>query len=191
MQRGMIATAVGGLVFLGAAGAAMAQDTVPPAEPQGCHGFFTVLYKQLTGEPGGQGSAIGGRGNSDQDPTNGQAHSEPGRGETLQQFLALACDQGSEAAAAAAAVGVLALGASGVAAAQETVPPADPEGCHGFFTVLFKQLTGDPGAQGSAIGGRGNSDQDPTNGQAHSELGRGATLQAFLAVACGVGSQAP
>jgi hypothetical protein len=70
------------------------------------------------------------------------------------------------------------------------VPSAQPNGCHGAATVAFKQATGDSGAQGSAIGGRGNSDGDKTNGQAHSELGRGQTLQAFLAAECGVGSQA-
>jgi hypothetical protein len=56
---------------------------VPPAEPQGCHGAATVAYKQATNDPGGQGSAIGGQGNSDDNPFNGQAHSAVGRGETL------------------------------------------------------------------------------------------------------------
>ena len=70
--------------------------------------------------------------------------------------------------------------------------PSSPEnGCHGFYTTQYKESVGDRGGQGSAIGGKGNSDGDPTNGQAHSALGRGATLQAFLASACGVGSQAP
>jgi hypothetical protein len=59
-----------------------------------------------------------------------------------------------------------------------TPPPATPQGCHGFETVLFKQLAGDP-AQGPAI-----------VLQTQSELGRGVTLQAFLAAVCGVGSQA-
>jgi hypothetical protein len=71
-------------------------------------------------------------------------------------------------------------------AAPAVSDPASPEhGCHGFYTTQFKELTGDRGAQGTAIGGRGNSDGDPTNGQAHSEAGRGATLQAFLAEFCG------
>jgi hypothetical protein len=61
---------------------------------------------------------------------------------------------------------------------QGTPPPATPKGCHGFETVLFKQLQGDP-AQGPAI-----------VGQTQTELGRGGTLQAFLAAVCGVGSQA-
>jgi len=79
---------------------------------------------------------------------------------------------------------LLALGSFGVVPA--VADPTSPEnGCHGFYTTQFKQLTGDRGAQGSAIGGLGNSDGDPTNGQAHSELGRGATLQQFLAEACG------
>jgi hypothetical protein len=68
-------------------------------------------------------------------------------------------------------------------------PSSPDKGCHGFYTTQFKELTGDRGAQGEAIGGRGNSDGDPTNGQAHSAEGRGATLQAFLAANCGVGSQ--
>ena len=62
---------------------------------------------------------------------------------------------------------------------EGTPPPATPEGCHGFETVLFKQLTGDP-AQGPAI-----------VSQTQTEEGRGAILQAFLAAVCGVGSQAP
>jgi hypothetical protein len=61
---------------------------------------------------------------------------------------------------------------------QGTPPPATPQGCHGFQTVLFKQLTGDP-AQGPAI-----------VAQTQTPLGRGGTLQAFLAAVCGVGSQA-
>jgi hypothetical protein len=43
--------------------------------PQGCHGSATVAYKQATNDPGGQGSASGGQGNSDDNPFNGQAHS--------------------------------------------------------------------------------------------------------------------
>jgi hypothetical protein len=70
-------------------------------------------------------------------------------------------------------------------------PKSPDKGCHGYYTTQFKEMTGDRGAQGEAIGGRGNSDGDPTDGQAHSAAGRGATLQAFLAAACGVGSQAP
>jgi hypothetical protein len=86
--------------------------------------------------------------------------------------------------AALATVAVLAL--TSVAFAD----PSSPEnGCHGYYTTQYKELVGDRGGQGSAIGGRGNSDDDPTNGQAHSADGRGATLQAFLAVSCGVGSQ--
>ena len=68
-------------------------------------------------------------------------------------------------------------------------PSSDENGCHGYYTTQAKAA--DRGAQGSAIGGKGNSDGDPTNGQAHSEAGRGDTLQAFLAATCGVGSEAP
>ena len=85
-----------------------------------------------------------------------------------------------------AAAVVLAFSASALA------DPSSPDkGCHGYYTTLYKQLTGDRGGQGEAIGGRGNSDGNPSNGQAHTEPGRGATLQAFLAANCGVGSQAP
>jgi hypothetical protein len=90
-----------------------------------------------------------------------------------------------------AAIGAtMALALAGSAFAAGNVPPAAPNGCHGAATVAYKQATGDAGGQGSAIGGLGNSDGDNANGQAHSELGRGKTLQAFLAAACGVGSQA-
>ena len=58
-------------------------------------------------------------------------------------------------------------------------PSATPEGCHGAATLAFKQATGQPS---QAIG---------ILPQAHSELGRGKILQAFLGAACGVGSQAP
>jgi hypothetical protein len=83
---------------------------------------------------------------------------------------------------------LLVLAFSGAALAD---PKSPDKGCHGYSTTQFKEMTGDRGAQGQAIGGRGNSDGDPTDGQAHSAAGRGATLQEFLAAACGVGSQAP
>ncbi len=82
---------------------------------------------------------------------------------------------------------VLALSASALA---DPASPVD-NGCHGYYTTLYKEQVGDRGGQGSAIGGKGNSDGDPTNGQAHSTAGRGETLQAFLATNCGVGSQTP
>ena len=69
-------------------------------------------------------------------------------------------------------------------------PSSDETGCHGYYTTQYKELVGDRGGQGSAIGGKGNSDGDSTDGQAHSEAGRGQTLQAFLAATCGVGSDA-
>jgi hypothetical protein len=90
---------------------------------------------------------------------------------------------------------LVALVITAVALALSAVAFADPSspdnGCHGFYTTQFKQDTGDRGAQGSAIGGNGNSDGNPTNGQAHTEPGRGQTLQAFLAEFCGVGSETP
>jgi hypothetical protein len=62
----------------------------------------------------------------------------------------------------------------GIGAAPAAADPASPEhGCHGFYTTQAKELSGDRGVQGTAIGGRGNSDGNPTNGQAHSEAGRG------------------
>ena len=83
-------------------------------------------------------------------------------------------------------VGVASLALVGISAAPAAADPASPDqGCHGFYTTLAKQLSGDRGIQGTAIGGRGNSDGDPANGQAHSEAGRGATLQDFLATVCG------
>jgi hypothetical protein len=59
-----------------------------------------------------------------------------------------------------------------------TPPPATPRGCHGFHTVLHKQLTGDP-AQGPAI-----------VAQTRTPQGRGGLLQEFLATVCGRCSQA-
>ena len=83
-----------------------------------------------------------------------------------------------------AAVVALALSATAFA------DPSSPDnGCHGYYTTQYKESVGDRGGQGQAIGGRGNSDGNPDNGQAHSAAGRGETLQAFLAEACGVGSQ--
>jgi hypothetical protein len=84
------------------------------------------------------------------------------------------------------AAGAASLAVAAIGAAPAGADPASPEhGCHGFYTTQFKELVGDHGAQRSAIGGLGNSDGDPTNGQAHSEAGRGATLQEFLAEFCG------
>jgi hypothetical protein len=86
----------------------------------------------------------------------------------------------------AVVVGLAALALAGIGVGPAAADPASPEnGCHGYYTTLTKQLSGDRGVQGTAIGGRGNSDGDPTNGQAHSAAGRGATLQAFLAATCG------
>jgi hypothetical protein len=94
---------------------------------------------------------------------------------------------GLTAAAAALAMGAFALPAQ----AADNVPPANPNGCHGAATVAYKQAVNDAGGQGSAIGGKGNSDGNPFNGQAHSAVGRGQTLQEFLADQCGLGSQKP
>jgi hypothetical protein len=88
----------------------------------------------------------------------------------------------------AAAITAVVLVLSATALAD---PSSADKGCHGFYTTMYKELVGDRGAQGDAIGGTGNSDGDPTDGQAHSLVGRGATLQEFLAEFCGVGSQTP
>ena len=88
----------------------------------------------------------------------------------------------------AAVVTAVVLAVSATALADPSSPVDN--GCHGYYTTLYKEQVGDRGGQGSAIGGKGNSDGDPTNGQAHMAPGRGATLQQFLAVNCGVGSQA-
>jgi hypothetical protein len=89
-------------------------------------------------------------------------------------------------------IAALLIGVVLTLAASALADPSSPDnGCHGYYTTLYKTLVGDRGAQGTAIGGRGNSDGDPANGQAHSAVGRGETLQEFLAVNCGVGSQAP
>jgi hypothetical protein len=62
--------------------AAAAQDNVPSAEPQGCHGAATLAYKQAVGSPSQAAGILA------------QAHSDLGRGETLQQFLADECSVG-------------------------------------------------------------------------------------------------
>jgi hypothetical protein len=83
------------------------------------------------------------------------------------------------------AIGSASLALAVVGATPAVADPASPEhGCHGYYTTQAK-AGGDRGVQGTAIGGQGNSDGDPTNGQAHSDAGRGATLQAFLAEFCG------
>lgn len=70
-------------------------------------------------------------------------------------------------------------------------PKSAEKGCHGYYTTKFKTQLNDRGAQGTAIGGRGNSDDDAANGQAHSQAGRRAWLQQLLATYCDVGSEAP
>jgi hypothetical protein len=87
--------------------------------------------------------------------------------------------------AAAITVVVLAFSASALAD-----PASQENGCHGYWTTQAKS-DDNRGVQGDAIGGLGNSDGDPADGQAHSALGRGQTLQAFLGTTCGVGSQVP
>ena len=78
--------------------------------------------------------------------------------------------------------GIAALTLVGISAVPAAAAgPASPEhGCHGYYTTH----SGGPGVQGAAIGGLGASDGDATNGQAHSEAGRGAILLAFLEEFC-------
>jgi hypothetical protein len=71
----------------------------------------------------------------------------------------------------------LSVGVVGTAAAQN-VPSAQPQGCHGAATLAYKQATGSPSQAAGILA------------QAHSEIGRGETLQLFLAAACGVGRYA-
>ena len=74
--------------------------------------------------------------------------------------------------------------------ASALADPSSPDpGCHGYDATQYKVAHQDRGAQGTAIGGRGKSDGDPSNGQAHSQPGRGPQLQQLLATDCGVGSQ--
>jgi hypothetical protein len=67
---------------------------------------------------------------------------------------------------------------SGPAWVKRDTATCDAAGLSWVSDSPFKQLTGDP-AQGPAI-----------VAQTQTELGRGGTLQAFLAATCGVGSQA-
>jgi hypothetical protein len=62
--------------------------------------------------------------------------------------------------------GLASLALVSIGAAPAVADPASPDnGCHGYYTTQFKELSGDRGAQGAAIGGLGNSDGDPANGQ--------------------------
>jgi hypothetical protein len=70
------------MLSMSIAATAAAQVNVPDAEPRGCHGAATLAYKQSVGSP------------SQAEGILAQAHSEIGRGETLQQFLAEACSVG-------------------------------------------------------------------------------------------------
>jgi hypothetical protein len=81
--------------------------------------------------------------------------------------------------------GLVVLSIATVGGVPAAADPASPDhGCHGYYTTQAKEASGDRGVQGTAIGGRGNSDGDSSNGQAHSEAGRGATLQDFLDQFC-------
>jgi hypothetical protein len=63
-------------------------------------------------------------------------------------------------------------------AAQGNVPAAEPQGCHGAATLAYKQAVGSPSQAAGILA------------QAHSDIGRGETLQLFLAEACSVGRYA-
>ena len=59
---------------------------MPPSDPNGCTGHYTVQYKQDAGEAGATGSAIGGTGNNKDGLKAGQAHSVDGRGQMVKDF---------------------------------------------------------------------------------------------------------
>lgn len=88
MKKLLVTAGVAGLLLTGAATA-----TADPSPDRGCHGYYTTGYHEGGGNTG---EAIGGRGRSDDDPTNGQAHQDPGRGEQVQAFLGTACGVGRE-----------------------------------------------------------------------------------------------
>jgi hypothetical protein len=71
----------------------------------------------------------------------------------------------------------LSVGIVGSVAAQN-VPSAEPQGCHGAATLAYKQSVGSP------------SQAEGILAQVRSDLGRGETLQQFLAASCGVGRYA-
>ena len=73
---------------------------------------------------------------------------------------------------------MLSMSFAATAAAQGNVPAAEPEGCHGAATLAYKQAVGSPSQAAGILA------------QAHSELGRGETLQLFLAEACSLGRYA-
>jgi hypothetical protein len=78
-----------------------------------------------------------------------------------------------------------------VAEADPPFPFRDPPSCPGHLTINAKNAFHDAGIQGSAIGGLGNSDGNPDNGQVNHPLGRGGLNQLFLGRDCGVGSMVP
>ena len=83
MRNRIVASVVAMILAIAGVGvAAASQGNVPTAEPKGCHGAATLAYKRAQQDPS-QASGI-----------LPQAHSEAGRGETLQLFLAAACDVG-------------------------------------------------------------------------------------------------
>ncbi len=74
----------------------------------------------------------------------------------------------------------------GIGAASAAKPDCGGGDTPGQVVKYFAQLDGN--GVGDAVGGVGNSDGNPDNGQAHETPGRGVQNQAFLAT-CGVGSQ--
>ena len=82
MRLRIVALATAAMLSMSLAATVSAQGNVPTAEPQGCHGAATLAYKQAVGTPSQAAGILA------------QAHSEIGRGETLQQFLADECSVG-------------------------------------------------------------------------------------------------
>jgi hypothetical protein len=82
MRQRIVALGAAVMLSMTFAATVTAQGNVPTAEPQGCHGAATLAYKQAVGTPSQAAGILA------------QAHSEIGRGETLQQFLAEECSVG-------------------------------------------------------------------------------------------------
>jgi hypothetical protein len=82
MKRRIVGLGAALMLSMSFAATAAAQGNVPTAEPRGCHGAATLAYKQAVGSPSQAAGILA------------QAHSEVGRGETLQLFLAEECSLG-------------------------------------------------------------------------------------------------
>ena len=89
MKKSLIAIALLGLAIAPAAAGGNGNDVTQGNN----HGAATTDYHE---DGGNTGQAIGGLGNSDGDMTNGQAHSDEGRGQQVQDFLGSNYNIGSQ-----------------------------------------------------------------------------------------------